>query len=364
MNKFKEKFKEFKSTWKNKLAMQGSAAVENANIGVIFLLALLKALAGVGAFITLPIAMGASAVSSILSIRQAYLKRKEGKSNKAEILNAVVTTSVSALIITAIILTFVAVGVVAPAILCGALGLKALYEAGEAIWCVYKYLKNRHTDPLKARKYAHKALEHAIAFLIEAGAAAAVAMVLIAHKSSFGALGVVIGAVGAACAVYGGVKLYKKYKKKVKSDMQHDIEEIIGENPTLDNELTNNALLHARVGNVLSQVAEERGIDLNTELPLDNQPTQTIINPPYPAYVPTPNQVYAPIPTSQLLYAPVSTAQQFYTPVPITQQVYAPIPTTQLVYAENPTPQLFYAPTPEQGYMSGPSLPTYNPFRR
>lgn len=224
--------------------------VDSANIGVLFLLALGHALAGVGGFIVFPVAIGASAINAILAIHQAHAKKKKtGKHDGLATSNAVITTITSLGIIAAIICTFVGSATlmtVAPYILTGVLSLKTLYNLCGACFCWYKYCKYRKIDTEKADQYYEKAKELTIGFVASALLTGAAAGVLIANKSAFGALGIAGGAIGVGYSVYAGYKCYKKYKARSESVGENDIE--IGIVNTEVNQLTNNASLHSNLG--------------------------------------------------------------------------------------------------------------------
>lgn len=242
LSKVKHKIKKFKS----KLAVYAAGAMESTNLGVIFLVGLTKALSGLGHFILYPAAMGASAIGAALSLRHAILA---GKKDHLAALEAGVTVLVSILVITALILTFASQGVatvVGHGILTGAVGLKALYDLGVACYSWYKFFNHRKHHSAEAKAYKDQAIEYTIGFFVEAGFTAAIAAVFLLNKPTFGAIGIVAGAIGAGYATYLG---YEQYKEKMKEEAR--LEALIEQlNHTLEHEkeepsLTNNALLQA-----------------------------------------------------------------------------------------------------------------------
>ncbi len=235
--------------WKNKLRLYMATGTEQGNLFVIFLLALTHALAGVGHFIVLPIAIAASGLSSALYARHAYLS---GRHDRGAIADAALNMTVSLILVAGIILTFIGTGAlatIAPALITGAIGLKALYDLGAAVVCYIKYHKYKDTHPGKAESYYDQAKEYMVGFVTEALLAGAAAGVLLANKSAFGAMGIAAGVIGGAYATHKGYKTYKAYKAEVARAMAEE-QRIAEFNPelALNNELTNNASLRQALG--------------------------------------------------------------------------------------------------------------------
>lgn len=234
---------------KNKIAIYTANGTEATNISVIFLLGLGKALAGVGHYILFPVAMGSSAIGSLLIARHAHLKGfKDHRANS----DAVATILTSLGVIASLILIFVGQSVlttVGSVLLTGVIGAKGLYNLSAAIYNWYKYLKHRHLDPEKADKYFRQAREDTVAFVVDALIAGSAAAVFIAHKPTFGLIGMVGGLIGASYAAYSGCRTYQAYKREKEKEEQ-ELARAREQNPGLENELMNSAVMYSQLVNV------------------------------------------------------------------------------------------------------------------
>lgn len=240
---FKRKLKFFV---KSKMGNYLLGNVDTTNIGAIFALAVSKQLSSVGHFIVLPLAAATNIISSLIALHQLY-KNRHG--DKKQIVDPLVTIGFGILIVLVVIFSFAGVAAlfsVAPIVLTAAMSAKSIYDFGAGCYCWYKYFKHKKNNPEKAQKYFKQAKDHTINFLVEAFAAAAAAGVLIANKASLGTLGVVGGGIGMVYTGYEGVQAYKEYKAKLRQIFEEAFASFeLVDLDTVQNELTNNALLHA-----------------------------------------------------------------------------------------------------------------------
>lgn len=178
---------------------------EMMDVGLIFGFKqyLPEVLAGLGHVILFPIAAAASLIRAILKIRAAYLAKKENK--RSAILKAVVELIAAFTIIAAVIGAFVAAAtfdIVAPILFTVALGFKTFFHLGASLYYAMKVQLNSTVEEKKS------SLEKMKANLILAAVAAmttvASGLVFVAHKATFGILGIVGGILGAAYAAYQG----------------------------------------------------------------------------------------------------------------------------------------------------------------
>lgn len=241
--RIKKKLSLIMSLFTSELGSNSAAGLNAANIGGIFMLAMVHSLKGMAAAITLPIAAGISTIEALLSLYQAYQADKHLHKKK---LNALVLSLTALGVIATVITTFALQAInttIAPAILTATLSLKSLYDLFSASYHWYKYAKYKNNDRKKAKEYKEEAIAITISFINSALIAAAAGTVLIAHKSSFSALGIAAGVIGSGYALYAGIKSFKKLRKQMHdsafSNVDYDVTDI---------KQTNNALLHAAFG--------------------------------------------------------------------------------------------------------------------
>lgn len=191
----------------------GLAAADSINLSLIFILKqyFAEALAGLGHTIVFPFAAGASLIQASIALYQA---KKEGY-KKRGVLKAVVEGVGALAVVTAVVGSFIAAtlfATVAPLIFTVVSAAKTLYLAGSAAYYgVKSYLV---TAQDKKEKYKNMALAFGVGAFINALATVAIGLVMVAGKISFGVLGVIAGAIGAAYTAYQAVAARKPATEK------------------------------------------------------------------------------------------------------------------------------------------------------
>ncbi len=178
---------------------------EMIDVGLIFAFKqyLPEILAGLGHVIMFPFAAGASLVRAILKIREAYLEKKENK--PGAIMRASVETLSALTLSAAVIGTFVAAAtfdVLAPILFTAALSFKTLFHLSASL---YYGVKAGFTEDREAKqRYQAKMKTNFVLTVVTAATTVASGLVFIAHKATFGVLGIIGGALGAVYAAYKG----------------------------------------------------------------------------------------------------------------------------------------------------------------
>jgi hypothetical protein len=198
-------------------AEAATAAVEMTDVSLIFGFKqyLAEVLEGLGHTIMFPLAAGASVIRAILKIREAYLAKQEQK--KGAILRAVVETAAALAITTAVVGTFAAAAtfaLAAPIIFTATLAAKTLFHLGSALY--YGIKASVAKDAASKEAYLKNMKTNLVISVVNALTTVAAGLVLIAHKVSFGVLGIIGGALGAAFAAYKAFTI-KPAKVAVKS---------------------------------------------------------------------------------------------------------------------------------------------------
>lgn len=246
-NVMKHKREFFKHILQSKLGHIFVKGVESANIGVIFLLVLVKALSETAQYIVFPVTLGATALSAIFTVIHAHSK---GKKNRYAYANAAVNITASLGIIAGIIFTFVGItafNTIAPFILSGALSLKTMYDLGTSCYFWFKYLKFKKQNPEKSKKYYSKAFESTISFVTSALATIAASGVLIGNINSFSSFAIAGAIIGSIYAPYAGYQSYLAFKKELEKIKDENSEATL--TPQMKkNKLSVNAKLHALLG--------------------------------------------------------------------------------------------------------------------
>lgn len=182
-------------------------AVELTDVSLIFAFKqyLAEFMEGLGHTIMFPIAGGASLIRAILKIREAYLAKRENR--PGAILRAAVETVAALAIATAVVGTFAAAAtfaLVGPIIFTATLAAKTLFHLGAAIYYGIKASLTKNNDEQK-QVYIQNMKTNLVIATINALTTVASGLVFIAHKASFGLLGVIGGVLGAGYAAYKAV---------------------------------------------------------------------------------------------------------------------------------------------------------------
>ena len=160
-------------------------------------------LEGLAHTILLPYLALASLLRAILQIREACLETSENKTSA--IVRAVVETLTALAILTAVVGTFIAgtiFAIVGPINFTIAFSLKTLFHLGATLYYGLRALVSQ--DPRQKPIYTAKMKVNGVFTLFNAASTVAVGLVFIAHKATYGILGIVSGVVGTAFAVYKG----------------------------------------------------------------------------------------------------------------------------------------------------------------
>ena len=179
-----------------------ASGVEALDVGLIFGFKefLTAFLDGLGHTILFPIAACASLIRAILTWREAKLGAYKDKS---VLLRAGVETGVALAITTAVVGTLVSAAaftLLGPVIFTAAMAFKAAYHLGAAVYYGIRALAepNRRQQAIFTSKMKNNAVSAVTSIL----ATLVCGLVLIAHKASFGLLGVASGVIGAGYAAY------------------------------------------------------------------------------------------------------------------------------------------------------------------
>lgn len=197
-NSFFQSFKYFALTFTSSLFRPISGYSSSISLG--------STAAIMARYVFLPFAAFFSVLNTLFAWRQARLERYQALS----VGRALIETLSAAATIGAIVTSFVlaaSLGFVAPALLAGAIGIRALYKAGEAI---YFHHKSKHTANLDEKNdYRQRAKIAGF----EAGIGLALAASFVVLQVFAGGVAQLIGAIGmiAACVI-GGIVM-RQYAK-------------------------------------------------------------------------------------------------------------------------------------------------------
>lgn len=177
-------------------------------------------------YIMLPTAAISNLMIAALAWRQSSLSKYEGHSVARAVVETLAALAISAAVIGALFFT-ATFTLIAPIVFGAAVGTKALFNAGSAIYFGVKSARaDNESEKFSFRK---KALESGVAAIVGTLATIAVVAVMIFAKPALAILGIVGGVFGAGAAVMKGIELANPEIKKEKSrdiwDFSNDSEE-------------------------------------------------------------------------------------------------------------------------------------------